>query len=52
VQDRSGPVGDGEIVVAGGDTAPLLEQGEGSFDDNASLYASATKPRGLPPSGP
>ena len=35
MEDRAGPVGDGEFVVAGGDSAPLFDQGKGPLDDVA-----------------
>ena len=34
-EDDGATVGDGVLVVAGGQTAPLLEQAEGAFDDVA-----------------
>ena len=37
VEDGGGAVGDGKFVVPGRDTAPLLVEGEGAFDDVAIL---------------
>ena len=37
MDDGGGTVGDGQLVVAGRDIAPLLDQSEGALDDVAIL---------------
>lgn len=51
-EDDRCPVGDGELVVAGGQSPPLLEQGERSFDEIALFVEGFVEGGGLPPADP
>ena len=48
-EDDGGTVGEGELVVAGGQSSPLLREGEGALEDVASLVGDRVEP-GRPPS--
>jgi hypothetical protein len=50
-EDDGGAVGDGELVVAGGQSSPLLGQGEVAFDDVAAAVGGGVEPRWLAASG-